>query len=77
MKKKTRSKSRCEEAILFHHPAHSTQQKSFSAQAGHRAHTHPAGSFAQNFFMVSEAYQEPGGCDSVEEMLMQRDYIID
>ena len=77
MKKKSRGRSRCEEAILFHHPAHSTQQKSVSADASRRANTQPKVSFAQNFFIVTEAYQEPGGCDYVEEMLMQRDYIID
>lgn len=77
MKKKLRSRSRCEEAILFHHPAHATQRTTLSAFAGHQAITHRPGSFPQNFFIVTEAYQEPGGCDYVEEMLMQRDYIID
>ena len=77
MKKNSRSRSRCEEAILFHHPAHSTQQKPVTALARRRARTQPNDSFAQNFFMVTDAYEEPGGCDYIEEILMQRDYIID
>jgi len=28
-------------------------------------------------YLIGKAYQEPGGTDLIEEMLMQRDYIID
>jgi hypothetical protein len=77
MKKHLWRKSRCEEAILFHHPAHPTQLKmgSFSIKA--KARPALPGRFPHDLFIVSAAYQESGGCDYIEEILMQRDYIID
>lgn len=77
MKKHSRRKSRCEEAILFHHPAHATQLRLGSFSIKGKARPALTGRSRHDLFIVSEAYQEPGGCDYIEEILMQRDYIID
>ena len=77
MKKDSWSKSRCEEPILFHHQAHASQQKSVSFLTIDKVRTHLSSKYSQHLFIVSEAYQEAGGFDYIEEILMQRDHIID
>ena len=73
----SRSKRQCQEAIIFHRPSRDLHQQPGQFLARPRGDTLPSKSFVQYLFVVSKAYQEPGGSDYIEDILLQRDYIID
>ncbi|MGI9535595.1 MAG: hypothetical protein ACR2PB_00890 [Desulfocapsaceae bacterium] len=77
MDSRSRSSNRSQGAILFHHPTHAVQQKQKVFFPRGKAQGSLAAGNSHELFIVSEAYQEPGGCDYIEDILMQRDYIID
>ena len=71
------SKRRCQGALIFHRPSRDLyqQQGQFLSRAQRRDQL--SKSFADLLFVVGSAYQEPGSSDYVEDILLQRDYIID
>jgi hypothetical protein len=73
----SRTRRRCQEAIIFHRPSRDLHQQPGQFLSRPRGHTSLSKSFAQNLFIVSKAYLEPGSSDYVEDILLQRDYIID
>ena len=73
----SRTKRRCQEAIIFHRPSRDLHQVSGQFLSMPRGEKQLPKSFARNLFIVSKAYQEPGGSDYIEDILLQRDYIID
>lgn len=77
MDRRSRSSNRSQGAILFHHPSNAVQQKHQLFFPRGKAQSYQAPGQPHQFFIVSDAYQEPGGCDYIEDILMQRDYIID
>ena len=77
MDSRSRSKNRSQGAILFHHPTSAVQRKQKVFFPRGKAQSYRPSGNQNQFFIVSEAYQEPGNCDYIEDILMQRDYIID
>ena len=77
MNDQSRTKRRCQEAIIFHRPSRDLHQQPGQFLSRPRGQTQLSRSFAQDLFIVSKAYREPGGSDYVEDILLQRDYIID
>ena len=77
MNDQSRTKKRCREAILFHHPSRDLHQQPGQFLSQPRERVQLSKSFVQDLFIVSKAYLEPGGSDCIEDILLQRDYIID
>ena len=77
MNDRSRSKRRCQKAIIFHHPSRDLHQQSGQFLSPVRGRNQLSKSFVNELFVVSSAYQEPGGSDYIEDILLQRDYIID
>ena len=77
MDKRSRSSNRGQGAILFQHPSNAVQRKHQLFFPCGKAQSYQSPGHPHQFFMVREAYKEPGGCDYIEDILMQRDYIID
>ena len=77
MDSRSRSDNRSQGAILFHHPTKAAQRKHKVFFPRGTAQSYLPVGYPHQFFIVSEAYQEPGNCDYIEDILMQRDYIID
>ena len=77
MNDQSRTKRRCQEAIIFHRPSRDLHQQPGQFLSRPRGQIQLSRSFAQDLFIVSKAYQEPGSSDYVEDILLQRDYIID
>ena len=73
----SRTKRRCQEAIIFHRPSRDLYQQPGQFLSRPRGENLLSKSFAHDLFIVSKAYQEPGSSDYVEDILLQRDYIID
>ena len=73
----SRTRRRCQEAIIFHRLSRDLYQQPGQFLSRPRGDIQIPKSFAGNLFIVSKAYQEPGGSDYVEDILLQRDYIID
>ena len=77
MDNRSRPKRRCQGAFIFHRPSRDLHQQRGQFLARARQRDQLSKSFADELFVVSGAYQEPGGCDYIEDILLQRDYIID
>ena len=77
MNKKSRSKSLCHQAIIFHQPGRDPLPSSAQLISRGKMRSKFPRQSPHDLFIVREAYQEPGDSDYVEEILMQRDYIID
>lgn len=77
MDNRSRRKRRCQGAVIFHRPSRDLHQQQGQFLARARQRDQLTRSFAHQFFVVGSAYQEPGGCDYIEDILLQRDYIID
>ena len=77
MNDQSRTKRRCQEAIIFHRPSRDLHQQPGQFLCRPRGEKQLPKSFAENLFVVSKAYQEPGSTDYIEDILLQRDYIID
>jgi hypothetical protein len=73
----SRTKKRCQEAIIFHCPSRDLHQQPGRCLARPRERVQPSRSFARDLLIISRAYQESEGGNCIEDMLMQRDYIID
>ncbi len=77
MNDRSRTKRRCQEAIIFHRPSRDLHQQTDQFLSRTRNRNQLGKSFTDQFFVVGSAYQEPGGSDYIEDILLQRDYIID
>jgi hypothetical protein len=77
MNDQSRTKKRCQEAIIFHRPSRDLHQQPGQFLTQPRERGPFSKSFGQDLFVVSKAYREPGGSDCIEDILLQREYIID
>ena len=73
----SRAKRRCQEAIICHRPSLDLHQQPGQFLVLPRKRIELSRSFARDLFIISKAYQDPGSSDYVEDILLQRDYIID
>ena len=77
MNDRSRAKRRCQEAIIFHHPSRDLHQQPGQFLSRVRERNQLSKGFVNELFVVGSAYQETGGSDYIEDILLQRDYIID
>ena len=77
MDSQSRSSNRSQGAILFNHPTNAVKRKQKLFLPRGKVQSYLSPGYPQQFFIVGEAYQETGSYDYIEDILMQRDYIID
>ena len=73
----SRTKRSYREAIIFHRPSRDLDQLPGQFLTRPRKRIQLSGRVGPDLFIVSKAYQEPGGSDCIEDILLHRDYIID